>query len=837
MNIETKSASDLMAEDLAKSGLSYQDIMARTLDEATKTATKAHHNTKGYVIPYFNIYGKLTQFYRVKVIGGAVSYLQIANAPNHVYFPKNFVEVFDRAERKICLFLEGEKKAALCCKHGIPAVAFGGVDSWRNRTLILPKQSEQFNVSGALGIKLPSADFDESTMSPLALGLQELLDVGLKSQTTFFIVYDSDSLKGVATGPQRAAARLGYEMRYKGYQMSKIRQLIPPHQYADKEGRTTVEDIILHKDGGVPVLLGLINSNLQQRVAFPRHPGIREHIAKQLQKPKLDRKQAQNVSLALLTEMDAKGTRMYAPDDLQMYYFNGENNHLMKVDINKPNLASVQETEFGMLLYKDYSISMSADSRLIQWLGSMFAGEDPVEHVTPFRILGKPKITEDVVRLQINNGQYIKVSGDPGAPYVIMANGAENTLFESQNLHIGGIDPKELTEELKKRHAEPIKSWWKQVIREVRLKNPGRQGDIIALLYYLSPYLLRWRGMQLPVEIITGEAGSGKSTLCEIRLNILTGDPKLRNTPKDQKDWYAALANCGGMTVIDNVQMTDKNLRQSMSDEMCRLVTELDPRIQIRKYFTEADERSIRVNSTFGFTAIQAPFQNGDLLQRAITLELTKATSAGDSIRFDSTWKDRQLAKFGGRTAWLSHQMHVLHMFFQLVKKKWDPNYQAKHRLVHFEQSLMLMAEVFGEDGSWIPDYLSDTTDKAITNADWAMEGLLEFADMWRMKEAHHIKTRTGRQKPPRLTFTSQDIANWAGSSEEYEKCFSLSNSRSLGRYLQANKYNIAHITGITEEGTKNNRVSYVANAISHSMESDPPSSTKALRDKGVEED
>lgn len=653
----------------------------------------------------------------------------------------------------------------------------------------------------------------------------------------------------MATGPQRAAAKLGYEMRYKGFKIGQIRQLLLPKQeFADDDGRTTVEDILLHPDGGAEVLLELIKKNLELRVAFPRHPTIREHIAKQLQKPKLDRKTAQNVSLSLLTELDARGTRMYAPDDLQLYYFNGDNKHLMKVDINKPNLASVAETEFGMLLYRDYSISCSADSRLVQWLGTQFAGEDPVEHVTPYRILGKPKITEDVVRFQLNDGQYIKVTGDPQKPYIILPNGAENTLFESQNLRTegagAGIDAETLTQELKKRHAEPLQSWWRAVLSEVRLKNPGRQGDITALLYYLSPYLLRWRGMQLPVELVTGEAGSGKSTLYEIRLNILTGDPKLRNTPKDQKDWHAALANCGGLTVTDNVQMTDKNLRQSMSDELCRLVTELDPRIQMRKYFTEADERSIRVNSVFGFTAIQMPFQNGDLLQRAMVLELTKAQEGASSVSFDSTWKDRQLHKYGGRVAWVSHQMHVLHMFFKLAQSgRWNPDYQAKHRLVHLEQALVLMAELFDGPGAgdWIPDYLSQTTDQAITNADWTMEGLLEFADIMRAKELradqdYKYNPKVRPREP--IRFTSQDISNWASSNEEYEKCYNLSNSRSCGRYLQSNKYNIAHITGIIEDGHKNNRIQYRAVPISVQqvdvMQASPPNSSRGSR-RGAE--
>src|SRR5690606_23499972 len=151
-----------------------------------------------------------------------------------------------------------------------------------------------------------------------------------------------------------------------------------------------------------------------------------------LQKPKIDRKTYQSTSLAILTELDLRGTRMWSPDDLQMYYFSSTNNHLMKVNLNTNQLVRGQETEFGQMLYQEFSLSMSADQKLIQWLGTQFASEDPLEYVTPHRIIAKPKPDEDVVRFQINNGQYVKVTGDIREAFRVMPNGADNVLFESQ---------------------------------------------------------------------------------------------------------------------------------------------------------------------------------------------------------------------------------------------------------------------------------------------------------------------------------------------------------------------------------------------------------------------
>lgn len=839
IKVNIKSPAELMTDDLARSGLVYSDVLARVMDDSTREATKAKPGTTGYVIPYFDLYGKLTQFYRVKIIGGNISYLQITGSPNHVYFPKGFMTTFGASGYKICLLVEGEKKAALCNKHGIPAIAFGGVDSWINRTLIIPKGAEATNrAGGGLRIKMPSAHEPDEDTSMYAKGFVEFVELCVEKKTMFIIAYDRDTKEGITSSVQKAAAKLGYELRFKGIPITHIRQLVPPHQFCGKDDKTSVENIILHPQGGVSTLLGLIQDCINKRVAFPRHPAIREHLSKQLQKTKMGRKETQNVSLALLTDLDIRGQRMYSPDDFQYFYFNNRDRHLMKTSINRGNLAPIQETEFGMLLYKEYGISLSADNKLVQWLGSQYAAEEPLDIVYPYRIIGKPQKGEDVIRVQINNGQYIKVTGNPNLPYEILPNGSENTLFESQNPHIEGIDADLLLAELKKREEETNnretnptgrpRFWWSEVISEVRLRNPGKQSLLVALLYYMSPYLMRWRGTQLPVEIVVGEAGSGKSTLCEIRLNILTGDPQLRNSPKDQKDFYAQLANCGGLTVTDNIVLMDKNLRQSMSDELCRLVTEYDPRINMRKYYTEADERSIRVNSVFAYTSVKMPFQNSDLLQRSVILELTKIPenvikedgtqdlTKFVSTTFDSNWKDKKLAEYGGRTAWMSHQVHILHLFLKSVAINWDPNYKAKHRLVNFEQSLRLLADIFGGEGAgdWIPDYLSNTTDKFIAEADWTMEGLQEFALYARKNYVDEASKITNRFKTvPVRTFTTSDIAIWADTVEDYEENHTLKQSRLLSKYMMANKYNIAKICGIIEqEEKKGNRIAYRVN-------------------------
>jgi hypothetical protein len=813
MNIESMTPTDLMIQDLAKSGLTPQDMYARVLDEASRAAAKVNPGVKGYVIPYFTLGGKMTQYYRVRIFnptpgGQGLEYLQLPNTPSHVYFPKNFQEAMAGVRRKICLLTAGETKAALCCLKGIPCAAFSGVESWRNKTILLPRESEIFNQgSRFLGVKLPVGDYDESTMSPWSIGLQELLDLGLAHKTTFIIVFDRDGLHGLDTRPQRSAARLGFEMRTKGFHIAQIRQLIPPRKFArgqgqgSEEGKATLEDIIL-SDRGPEQLGRLITENLQKRVAFPLYPDIRDYASKMLGRPNMSRKDTQAISMAILTELDSKGRRMYSSDSSQMYYFDGRSHHLMKVSLNVSQPQVGQETEFGRLLYKDFGLALAGDAPLVKWLGAMFAGEEPLELVSPFRILGRPKGTEDAIRYQINDGQYIKVTGSDKAAFQILPNGAENTLFESRASPASEIPGEQVVAEINRQLKLPLKNQWLQVLDGTRISSErGRLKELTSYLYYVSPWLMRWRGLQLPIEIVIGEAGSGKSTLYELRLSIVTGEPRLRNAPNDLKDWNASIANTGALHVTDNVQLVDKQLRQRISDELCRLVTEPDPKIQTRKYYTEADEISIKANMAFAFTSIQPPFNNPDVLQRALYLELSK-DPADSEATFESQWRDKQLKRFGGRAGWVAHHMIVLHEFFKLVKKEWSPSYRAKHRLVGLEQSLILVAKVLGDSkgGEWIPDFLQEVTNRVIFSAEWAMEGLCEFAELIRTKEA-----ATQKHYP----FGTNEISAWASSHEGFEKCRTLNNSRACAKYIAAHKYDIANIAGIVETGTQNNRMMY----------------------------
>lgn len=793
-------ALDRVQHDLLSSGLTIADMGIRTLDNSIRAATNTPYHAQGYVIPYLNIQEVLQPFYRVKIFDGDPKYRQPTGKPNHVYFPRDFLKV--ARTQPYVLLTEGEKKAAIATKRGFPCVALGGVDSWRNRIVTLPGEVELNKESEKLRAKLPAGtELQEDFLSPLALGMQDLIDFILQNDKHLVIVYDTDTKQETTHNVQRAAASLGYELRFRGIPYTNIRQLrLPLLNAGDDPTKTALDDYLVH--AGSDNFQELLSSVLKKRSAFPRHPNVRDYINKRLQKAKMSRKEHQQVSMAILSELDAGGIRLKDMQQLQTYYFDNKTHRLLKAEFGgAPN--ELTDSAFGQYLYRTFGIG-AADQRLIQWLGTQFTGEDPIEEVSPYRVIARRDTSKDSVILQISDGAYVEVSANieeksatPGLTF--HDNGTNNILFESEQ--VKPLDPKRLAEEYAKQYRQSLRPWWAEVLDGTRIVDKNQGKILTALLYYVAPWLLRWRGTQLPVEMTLGEAGSGKSTLQELRLEILNGLPMLRNAPQDYKDWTASVTSTGGLHVIDNLQLPDRNLRQRLSDEICRIVTEPNPTIEQRKYYTNADLMRLPVRCQFGITAIKQPFLNQDVLARAIIVELDKAQDmVNGQISYDMTWKDNQLARFGGREAWVAHHLLVLHRFFELVRQKWNYKYPAKHRLINLEQCLVLMGEVFGIKNAqeWIPAYLVKTNNSAVLDTDWAFQGIMEFCQFQRAqgKAGNHVSV--------------VEISAWAEMNEEFEKCEELTNTRRLGRYLVTHKAFIASACGLVEAGKSNNRMRYL---------------------------
>ncbi len=777
-----------MLDDLAKSGLVPTDIRAKPLTNAEKAATYSPMGADGYVIPYFDMRGKPLPFYRVKLYEGDVKYRQMQDSPNHIYFPPRLQALLGGdTPPKYIIITEGEKKAACAVKNGFPCVGLGGVDSWRTNTLILPKDTALAQKADkTIAIKLPAGANIADGADKLATGLKDLTDYVTLHNIPLIIIYDTDSYEGLKPEVARAAATFAFELRHKGVALRNIRQLILP----SNGGKVGLDDYLEEPDNIVE-LSRLLKETIDARTAFPRHPNVRDYVNRRLQRTHLSRQEQMGISLAVLCDLDARGQRLRSPDEDQLYYFDGESKTLTKAAFN--GKGDFAETPFGIHLYQEYNLSLN-DNRILNWLITQFAGEAPINKVYPEKVLCW---RGDVFYYQVGDGVTARVDKDG---ITIIDNGDDGVLFEAGMVE--GISGRELRDAIKTVREKPWENWWYDVLKDARIRDSSddKQRLLLSLLYYVSPLFYRWRGTQLPVEITIGEAGSGKSTLYELRLSILTGVPKLRNAPSDLKDWNASLANTGSLHVTDNVQLTDNSLRQRLSDEICRLVTEPNPTIEQRKLYTDTGTIKIPVRCVFAITAIRQPFTNIDIIQRAIITELDKGVA--QNLKYDAAWKSRQLEGRGGRAVWLAHQLMFVHKMLKEIDKTWDPNYQAKYRLIHVEQLLQKAAQVFGLDASWVAGFLESSRDKKMSENDWTLEGLALFAD--KVKDRY-----AGADVWTKLKFTAENISTWAKDQEEFAQCHILINSRSLARYLSQHKHTVATTVGIVPVSDSAGKMSY----------------------------
>lgn len=785
---------NFIRDDLADSGLTVKDIGARPLGAAEKHATGAPQNAEGYVIPYYDMDGKALPFYRAKILNGDPKYRQLANEPNHIYFPKGFKELV--ADADYILFVEGEKKAACAVKKGFAACAAGGVDSWSNKTLTLPKDAKLTKgKDGRMIAKLPAGLEEATGQDDLANGMQELIDLLVRKEIPLVIIYDSDDRGRVKFQVQAAAARLGYMLRFRGVAAKNIRQFIlrPPPGYTDD--KLALDDLLIRSKVTPKQFDTAIHKMMARPSAFPRHPNPKDFVNKKLRRTRMAREQLQSLATSILCDLDANGSRLYSEDEDELYYFSRTSKRLMRVSFNFNQ--DFAKSDWGTYLYQNYNLS-SADERVLVWLEAQFAGEQPVHPVEPERVIA---VRDHAIYYQISAAQMIKVSADE---IRVLDNGSDDILFMSDAVE--DLNKPKLVKAINDLMEEKkLPNYWLDVIKRTYIADDKEyhQAKLLSYLYSISPWFYRWKGTQLPFEMIIGEPGSGKSTLYEIRLSILNGRARLRNPAKDIVDWGVSVGSTGALHVTDNVNMQNSQLRQMISDEMCRLITEPHPMIEKRKLYTDNDLVLTPVKTVFAVTAVKQPFGAADIIQRSVITYMNKSSEV---MVYQGDWASEQLAKFGDREGWIAQQLVFVQRMLQKVEKEWNQAYRAKLRLINVEQLLRFAADLYGdpEGSEWMVPYMEDVQSEKIAENDIVLGALRKFSEL--VIEHHGEYNRNSQAR-----FMAKDISEWANREEDFNHIHTLTNSRTLGKFLRNNPNLLATVAGITEFGTKSNAITYIA--------------------------
>ena len=770
--------------DLQESGLVPQDIQCREPQGAELAATGTPltdaREFPCYVIPYYDIEGIPVPFYRIKFIGRDPKYIQMRKSSNFIYFPKRFSQTLNG--QGYVVVTEGEKKACLTVKLGVPACALGGVDSWSNRSIMLPEGTELIAKKQGTQAKLPSGGrlmLDES--SSLAMGLNSLIELIISRRLVIVVIYDSDRVKGLTYNVAAAAAKLGYEFRFRGVPTSQVKHLVLPsyHSVGDKVG---LDDFLVAR--GIDALKTLIQGVLNKANAFPRHPNPKGYLNSRLQVANITRKESADLGLAILAELDASGMRIREQGSGELYYFHQESKKLMHVVLSQGHKVPLHETPFGSLLYSKFGIGQN-DARVLGWLASQYTGELGLMETVTHRVM--TFIDERRFAFQLSDAQFAVISDDPKNPIEIVDNGTYDILFESGMVEpLDGDEVLELFMDHNTSPKKPLTPLWSAVFEGLNV-NDREQIPLMTLLFYVSPWFLRWRGTQLPIELMVGEAGSGKTSIYALRQTILRGKTNLSNFTSDIRDWYSSIVAGGGVHVLDNVHFTSghKDLRQRLSDEYCRLVTEPQPHIELRKLFTTKTLHYSRVNNTFALTSIEQPFYNADLLQRAIVMELRAV-----GTNHDSFWVDHQLNRFQGRKGAVAHHLLVIHRFLRMAihEGMWSNTYRANNRLANLEQCISIMGKVFAIPTVGVFGKMDEVVKEAITEADWVLQGLKEYAS--------HMRS-TNPSDFWEIKFKVVDVSEWAATHATLYTQSIITNARRLGKYFIAHAQDIKKITGI----------------------------------------
>ena len=774
-------------EHINSSGLDPEDIKARQVSDPELAAVgmSSTNSSTAYVIPYFDLYGKKLPFYRVRFLKGIPKYKQPKTSLNHIYFPPGFTEL--AISQDFIVICEGERKAAAAVKNGFAAVGLGGVDSWRTRTLIFPKdtQLKTVNYGKHIQAKLPRGSKSIEGLGEVAIGFEQLVDFIVKYEKKVIIIFDTDTPEGLKTQVQRAAWSLGQELRTRGVPSLNIKLLVLPMS-DDGVSKMGLDDFLL--SFGKINLRRRIDEIIDQRRAFPRHPSCKEYVNTRLNKGNLKRRDLQEVASTILAELDARGRRLRTTSSHQPYFFDEKARKLIPVILMTNTSGPLHESAFGSFLYSEFGLS-GADNKLLSWIASQFTGEPPIEDAEPRRVI--TTLGDDKIVHQLSDSEMAIISKDG---LEIKYNGYEGLLFEHDQVQ--DLNTKLLLREFETQSSRGITAHWREVLNTVNVSSTHGH-DLATLLFYISPWLNRWRGTQLPVELVSGEAGSGKSSLYMLRLQILTGKSLLRNIPTDIRDWHAGVSGAGGLYVVDNVQFTNKELKQRISDEICRVITEPNPHVEMRKLYTTAQQISLPVTTAFAFTSIEQPFNNSDLLQRSVILELEALKSGA----IEGNWVEHQIDLLGSREAWVAHHYRVIQEFLKLVGTTWEVDKEAHHRLVNYEQCLKIMGKVLNIKTTWLEETLLEDMLNAISEADWTMQGIKEYCEQMRAVGNY-------------TTFKMKDIVAWASTVEGYENNTMLNNTRRLGRYVSRQSHTIERVCNISSVGLSGNATAYKINRI-----------------------
>jgi hypothetical protein len=778
-------------EDLQRSGLDDSTIEAAGIidggiDPTVADLLRERYKVTGYKLPYFGADRKQTKHYRVKVLESLnghtpPKYIQPKSSGNHLYIPPTLHALAPKwkSDYNLPLFItEGEKKALAAVQAGIACVAVGGVFSWRTHIHTLERGVLRVEDKASKAIVHLDDRGEKAYRMEVAPELDEIYWRGRE----VYLIFDSDAESN--TEVQRACFEFANWLDDRGAipkQLS-LAGSVPAGDLEragfDPNAKLGLDDVLLLRPAFSEDLKDPHWRDDNGFRPLPSDPYA--WVTDQLNDGRANRATQERVSTFAINWLDANGTRFMGEDGT--YYYFDESTRVLHDFRAGPNLATLRETSFGHLLVEQLGIDPADSSTLGRLVGRFPLGA-PV--ISPYRVIAHSPLHPDTIYYQVSDADVIKIDAEG---LDLISNGDDDILF-----HQGSVKPLDLDAFVEAADAweRPKTPLWYQALSTLNIEPMGELTrdetlKLLACTFYMSPWLQRWRGMMLPLEIAVAEPNSGKSFTYNVRKGILTGKTSLSGLPNDFKDWVAAVGAAPALWVCDNLGNVRSEYWHRLNDELARLITDPSPSVELRKLYTTATTFRVPISSAFAITTVRNPFTAPDVLQRSLVYHLS-AIPVGDR---DPDWvTDRMNA----RPQWVAEHVNLLHLFFKRVEKHWQPNFKSGYRLVHFEQALLHMGKVLGWDMSDVVKKLAGVVAATVAEYDPIIEALSTFFDEW-------------SEKHSRRKVFYKDIINWvdADADERYKALRQFANPVVLGKYVQAHKYDIEQACGVEIEKTAN---------------------------------
>lgn len=733
-------------------------IKDQTTDPETRELFNKFRITEGFVIPYADLRGRVNGHYRIRALKGGPGpkYLQPRNTGNRIYLPPGLPRHWAADPSLPIVITEGEKKALAGAQAGLVCIGVGGVSSWRSRTLRLPPGTEVTQTQGGTILKL-----DEKTTRLIQDQVAPELTEITWTNRQVTIVYDSDSNDN--DDVQNAAFELAVWLEDRGADVGQF--LLLPYDDGRKCG---LDDFLKDEPDGAERIVDT------DELTFPAPANVHKWVAEELDSPRTGRMVQRRVARVAIGLLDRWGRR-YRDTGGTYYFFDTDTKilHPFRLD----DLPQLRSSTFGALLTNELGIH-TADSPTMSRFADMFATQHPVSTITPHRAV---TTVDDTLYYQVSDGRVARVSS---TSIEFVDNGEDDVLFLPDIVE--PIDEDHLMDSISKyKRTTPL---WLGAIESLNLDalhglTYEQTTHLLTTLFYLSPWLHRWRRLMTPLEVAVAEPNSGKTFLYNLRKGVLTGRPDLEGLPDDFRGWVSAVSAAPALWVCDNLGGVRSDFWHRLNDELARLITDPHPSVELRQLYTTASVYRVPIQAAFAVTTIKNPFTAPDILQRSLIYHL-RAIPAG---KRDANWYNAHLRD---RTTWVAEHLLAVQAFFRLVDEKWNDHYLSGFRLVNLEQSLLLMGEALGL--SEVPGAVAQLPQMVSSNVaeyDPVVEALAAFVEEWNQPDA-----------------TIGQVIDWVQLDAErrFVNIKTLDNSILLGRYIGSHTYDIEQSTGIRVERKHN---------------------------------